>query len=198
MGREARCSCRWAGGEGEVKALLEPELLVLRGALRRSIPRRDISRAQVVSDALQLRVGGEELSLALGAKAASSWLATLKAGPPSLARKLGIGPGMRVRVVGRLESPELKEAIREAVRTSGSAVDLILARVSNEGSTRRAAGVLEAARGAALWVVFTKGKDSPFGEAAVRAVLRGRGFTDTKVASVSPKLTAARYQRVVR
>ncbi len=198
MGREARCSCRWAGGEGEVKVLLETEVLVLRGALRRSIPRKDISTARVMGDALRLGVGDEELSLALGAKAASSWLAALKAGPPSLARKLGIAPGTRVRVVGRLGVPELEEAINEAVRTSGSTADLVLARVSDERSTRRAADVFHAARGAALWVVFTKGKDSPFGEAAVRAVLRGRGFTDTKVASVSPTLTAARYQRLVR
>jgi hypothetical protein len=199
MGREARCSCSWAEGEGEVKALLETEVLVLRGALHRSIPRKDISRARVVGDALQLGVGGEELSLELGARAAFSWLSTLKAGPPSLAKKLGIGPGTRVRVVGRLDAPELEQAIREAVRTtSGAAAELILARVSSERSTRRAADALQTARGAALWVVFTKGKDSPFGEAAVRAVLRGRGFTDTKVASVSPTLTAARYQRVVR
>jgi len=198
MGREARCSCTWAGGEGEVKALLETEVLVLRGALRRSIPRKDISRARVVGDALRLGVGAEELSLALGAKAAASWLAALKAGPPSLAKKLGIAPGTRVHVVGKLDVPELDEALREAVRTSGATADLVLARVSDERSTGRAADALQAARGAALWVVFTKGKGSPFGEAAVRAVLRGRGFTDTKVASVSPALTAARYQRVVR
>ncbi|HEY1335089.1 MAG TPA: hypothetical protein VGF31_12590 [Myxococcaceae bacterium] len=198
MGREARCSCRWAEGEGEVKALLETEALVLRGALRRSIPRKDISGARVVGDALRLGVGAEELSLALGAKAASSWLAALRAGPPPLAKKLGIGPGTRVRVVGRLDAPELEEAIAGAVRTSGSMADLILARVSDERSARRAADALRTARGAALWVVFTKGKDSPFGEAAVRAVLRGGGFTDTKVASVSPTLTAARYQRLVR
>jgi len=198
MGREARCSCSWAEGEGEVKALLEPEVLVLRGALRRSIPRKHISRARVVGDALRLGVGDEELSLALGAKTASSWLAALKAVPPSLARKLGIGPGTRVRVLGRLDAPELEEAIHEAVRTSGAAADLIVARVSSETSAGRAADALQAMPWAALWVVFTKGKDSPFGEAAVRAVLRGRGFTDTKVASVSPTLTAARYQRVVR
>jgi|SRR6185295_5248990 hypothetical protein len=199
MGREARCICRWEGGEGEVKALLETEVLVLRGALRRSVPRSDISRARVVGETLRLGLGGEEVSLALGAKAASSWLEALRAGPPSLAKKLGIAPGTRVHVVGKLGAPELEEAVRDAVRASGPSAALVLARVSDEASTRRAADALQAAPpGSALWAVFVKGKTSPFGEAAVRAVLRGRGFTDTKVASVSPTLTAARYHRVAR
>ena len=199
MGREARCPCRWAGGEGEVKALLETDVLVLRGALRRNIPRSDISRARVVGDALRLTAGGEELTLALGAKAASSWLEALKAGPPSLAKKLGIGSGTRVHLVAPLDAPELKEAVREAVRTSASEADLVLARVKDETSARRAADVHRAApAAAALWVVFAKGKTSPFGEAAVRAVLRGRGLMDTKVASVSATLTAARYLRAMR
>jgi hypothetical protein len=199
MGREARCICRWEGGEGEVKALLETEELVLRGALRRSVARRDISRARVVGDTLRLGLGGEEVSLALGARAASSWLAALKAGPPQLARKLGIAPGTRVHVVGKLGAPQLEEAVRDAVRASRASAALILARVSGPASTRRAAEALQAAPpGSALWVVFVKGKSSPFGEAAVRAVLRGRGLTDTKVASVSPALTAARYHRAAR
>ncbi len=199
MGREARCICRWEGGEGEVKALLEAEVLVLRGALRRSIARSDISGARVVGDTLRLGLGGEEVSLALGAKAASGWLEALKAGPPPLAKKLGIAPGTRVHVVGKLDAPELEAAVRDAVRASRSSAALVLARVSDGASTRRAAEALQAAPpGSALWVVFVKGKSSPFGEAAVRAVLRGRGFTDTKVASVSPTLTAARYHRVVR
>lgn len=199
MGREARCPCRWPGGEGEVKALLESDALVLRGALRRSIPRGDISRARVVGDTLRLTAGGGELSLALGAKAASSWLQALKDGPPSLAKKLGIGPGTRVHLVATLDAPELEEAVREAVRTSVSEADLVLARVKDEASARRAADVHRAAPvAAALWVVFAKGKTSPFGEAAVRAVLRGRGLMDTKVASVSVALTAARYLRAAR
>jgi hypothetical protein len=199
MGREARCPCRWAGGEGEVKVLLETDVLVLRGALRRNLSRSDISRARVVGDTLRLTAGAEELSLALGAKAASRWLEALKVAPPSLAKKLGIGSGTRVHLVGTLDAPELEEAVRGAARTSASEADLVLARVKDETSARRAVDVHQAApAGAALWVVFAKGKTSPFGEAAVRAVLRGRGLMDTKVASVSATLTAARYLRTTR
>jgi hypothetical protein len=37
MGLEAKCSCCWPGGSGEVEALLELRELILRGDLKRSI-----------------------------------------------------------------------------------------------------------------------------------------------------------------
>ena len=38
MGREATCACDWGGAKTEVKALLEPPELILRGSLRNRIP----------------------------------------------------------------------------------------------------------------------------------------------------------------
>lgn len=38
MGREATCTCDWNGIQAEVKALIEPPELILRGAIRRRIP----------------------------------------------------------------------------------------------------------------------------------------------------------------
>ena len=46
-----------------------------------------------------------------------------------------------------------------------------------------------------LWVVYTKGKNGPLGEAAVRAMLRERGLIDLKVAAVSSALTALQFVR---
>lgn len=51
------------------------------------------------------------------------------------------------------------------------------------------------ARGVPFWVVYTKGKNAPLGETAVRAMLRERGLIDLKVASVSPTLTALKFAR---
>ncbi|MGZ6078177.1 MAG: hypothetical protein ACXWK6_10270, partial [Myxococcaceae bacterium] len=65
MGRDARCPCRWPGGQGEVKALLESDVLVLRGALVRTLKRSEISGARVVGDALRLTVAEGELALSL-------------------------------------------------------------------------------------------------------------------------------------
>jgi hypothetical protein len=44
-----------------------------------------------------------------------------------------------------------------------------------------------------VWIVYTKGKDAPLGESAVRAALRERGYRDTKVAAVSATRTALRF-----
>ena len=44
-----------------------------------------------------------------------------------------------------------------------------------------------------LWIVYEKGADSAVGETAVRTTLREQGFVDTKIASVSAKLTALRF-----
>ena len=53
------------------------------------------------------------------------------------------------------------------------------------------------ARGVPIWVVYTKGRGAPLGEAAVRTILRQRGLMDLKVASVSEALTALKFARVV-
>jgi hypothetical protein len=44
-----------------------------------------------------------------------------------------------------------------------------------------------------LWVVYPKGAKSEVKESGVRDLLRSRGFIDTKVASVSARLTALRF-----
>ena len=196
MGREARCPCRWPGGQGEVKALLESEVLVLRGALVRTVKRSEISRARVVGDALRLTLAEGELALSLGAGLAARWLKALETAPPSLGRKLGISGGTRVHLVGPVESPEIQRALTEAVRVPVARAELVLAQVRDEAGTARAADAhARAPEDAALWVVHGKGKGAPFGEGAVRAVLRARGLVDTKVASVSGTLTASRYHR---
>ena len=38
MGREAICTCDWAGEVTEVKALLETSEIILRGGIRKRIP----------------------------------------------------------------------------------------------------------------------------------------------------------------
>jgi hypothetical protein len=48
-----------------------------------------------------------------------------------------------------------------------------------------------AVRGVPLWIIYPKGEKTS--ESSVRNSLRSRGFIDTKVASVSAKLTALRF-----
>jgi hypothetical protein len=49
--------------------------------------------------------------------------------------------------------------------------------------------------GGPLWIVYPKGANSPVKESLVRDLLRSQGFIDTKVASVSARLTAMRFVR---
>ena len=44
-----------------------------------------------------------------------------------------------------------------------------------------------------LWIVYPKGANSEVKESGLRDLLRSRGFVDTKVASVSARLTALRF-----
>ena len=62
MGREAVCTCDWAGTVAEVKALLETSELILRGEIRRRVPFHEIKDVRVLSD----RPGARRWNLCLG------------------------------------------------------------------------------------------------------------------------------------
>jgi hypothetical protein len=122
----------------------------------------------------------------------------LVAPPPSLAKKLGLKPTTRVWVEGEVDDEALAAALAQATRANDTAnIDVIVARIDDAAAL---ASVLKAhartlARGVRLWVVYVKGKDAPLGEAAIRTILRDRGFIDLKVASVSTRLTALQFVR---
>jgi hypothetical protein len=195
MGREAVCTCDWAGTVAEVKALLETGELILRGDIRRRAPFSKIEDVRVRSDSLCFKAGGEAVELVLGAEMAAKWAATITSPPPSLARKLGITDRMVVLVIGRSDDEYLKAALAEAGRVSCKDGDLIVACVDTPESLQ---SVLQEARaalgeGVPIWIVYAKGPGHALNETAIRALLRGIGLMDTKVASVSSALTALRF-----
>jgi hypothetical protein len=49
------------------------------------------------------------------------------------------------------------------------------------------------AKGAPMWVVYAKGPGHAIDESIIRSLLRAKGLMDTKVASVSAKYTALRF-----
>jgi hypothetical protein len=71
MGREAVCTCDWAGTVAEVKALLETNEIILRGAMRKRIPFSEIKNVNAKPDRLCFNVAGEAVQLALGPAARS-------------------------------------------------------------------------------------------------------------------------------
>jgi hypothetical protein len=195
MGREAVCTCDWAGTVAEVKALLEASELILRGDIRRRVPFAEMRNVKVRADCLCFTVGREAVELVLGATTAAKWAAIISSPPPSLARKLGITDTTMVRTIGLVEAGELKTALAEAARIADKGADLIVACVDSPEALQAAFKQARAAlkKGAPIWFIYAKGPGHALNETAIRSLLRDNGMMDTKVASVSAKFTALRF-----
>jgi len=191
MGLEAHCACRWNGGAGTVKALLETRDLILRGDVKRTLPIASLAEIRVDGDALHFRAGDEVWALILGAAPAQRWAKKLATPPPTLAHKLGIGPDARVRVIGPVEDAALLDALQGAVAAEGEAAGLSIAVVADEAALDHVLQVHGAT--GPLWLVYAKGPKSRFGEGPVRRLMRAAGYIDVKVSAVSDRLSATRY-----
>lgn len=195
MGREAVCTCDWAGEVTEVKALLETGELILRGGLRKRLPFHEIQNVKALDDRLCIRVAGERVELLLGAAAAQKWADAITSPPPSLAKKLGITQQTVVRAIGNICDESLKEALGEAAKISLQNADLLVACVETPGALSAVLKQSSAdlAKGVPIWIVYAKGPGHALNEALIRSLLRANGLMDTKVASVSAKFTALRF-----
>jgi len=191
MGLEAYCACRWNGGAGTVKALLEPRELILRGDLKRTLPLTALTEIGVAGDELRLSIDDEELALTLGAGPAARWAKKLATPPPTLAHKLGIGPEAKAQAIGPIDDAALREALREGQATGTGDSALSIAVVADAAALDHALRV-HGVRGP-LWLVYAKGRRVGFGAGAVRELMRRAGYIDTKVAAVSDGLSATRY-----
>jgi hypothetical protein len=197
MGREAVCTCDWAGEVTEVKALLESKDLILRGGVRRRVSFAEMKQVTAGDGELRFTVGGETVQLVLGLSMAAKWAAIITSPPASLSRKLGITVKTVVRVVGHIASEELKTALGEAARISSTDADLIVACVDTAESLTKALEQTmgDVMNGVPIWMVYAKGSGHALNETAIRSLLRANGLMDTKVASVSSSLTALRFSR---
>jgi hypothetical protein len=193
MGREATCECTVAGITAKVRALLETEEIILRGDIRMRAPLRALQNIRVESDSLHFNLDKDSVQLRLGAVAAKSWAKKIKTPPPTLADKLGI-TGRTVRTIGPVEKA-VYSALESAALVRAEDPDLIIACIDTPESI--AATLREAKKQLAhsipIWLVYRKGPGHPINEAIIRTTLRAHGLMDTKVASVSDRLTALRF-----
>jgi len=194
MGREAICDCTFAGTTTKVKALLESEELILRGDIHLRAPLHTLHHVRVESESLCFNLDVGPIRLNLGAAAAKSWAKKIKTPPPSLADKLGI-TGKTVRTIGPMSDRALDSALTSAALISARNPDLILSYVETPESlaTTLREAKAQLARSIPIWLVYRKGPGHPINESAIRTTLRAQGLMDTKVASVSPELTALRF-----
>lgn len=193
MGREATCHCKWGAEEAGCKVLLEGSELILRLGMRRRVPLSALTGVAARGRKLVFKAGQDRVELELGPEVAQRWAKAIASPPRSLAGKLGISPTTKLSVMGEVQSEELKKAISEASAARGKEVDLTLICVNLQSELDQYfAG--QTCSGP-LWVVYPKGANSSVKESALRELLRSRGFIDTKVASVSAKLTALRFAK---
>jgi hypothetical protein len=195
MGREAICECNWAGTTAKVKVLLESTDLILRGDIRKRVPIRELRNVEAHSGWLRFNAGRDNVQILLGTPAAEKWADAIRKPPPTLARKLGITNKSIVRTIGDITDEALKEALAEAAQISSKNPDLIVACVDTPESlaaTYRAAKP-QLLKSIPIWLVYPKGPGHSLNESAIRSLLRNSGMMDTKVASVSSRLTALRF-----
>ncbi len=197
MGREAECECHWGGQTGRCKVLLEGAELIVRGAIQRRVPFTAMQDAAIKGEEMVFSVDGTTVALALGGDSARRWLEIVRSAPPGLARKLGLNQDVRVRMIGEVDSEELRSALAEAVLDGEGRADLVLVRASTALELEHGLGLGwgEIEGGCPVWVIYPKGKASTLGEMAVREKMRGLGWIDTKVVSVSLELTGLRFIR---
>jgi len=195
MGREAMCTCDWNGTIAEVKALIEPPELILRGGIRRRIPIAEMKRIRADGERLRFTFNGEAVALALGNEVAAKFAKALTTPPPSLAKKLGITAETVVRMIGEVDDKALEKATSEAKKVTSRNGNVILARVDTPGdltgALKKAANDLD--QGVPIWIIYPKGPGHALNEHIVRATGLSAGIVDTKVAAVSPALTALRF-----
>jgi hypothetical protein len=197
MGRESECVCECNGKRAAVKALIEPPDLILRGEMRRRLPISDLKQIRADGDRLLFAFHGEKFTLSLANALALKWVKALTTPPPSLAKKLGISEDTVVRTIGRMDDDALETALATAKSVSSKNADLIIARVNSPGDLARALRTTadQLAARIPVWFIYPKGKGHPLSEAEVRSAALAAGIVDTKVAAVSPVLTALRFVR---
>jgi hypothetical protein len=195
MGREATCHCKWGAEEGDCKVLLEGSELIVRRGMRRRVPLSAMTGVASRGSNLVFNVGHDHVELGLGPELAQRWAKAIATPLPTLSSKLGISSATKLLVIGKIESEELKAAVAEAGAVGARAANLILLCANSRSEVDHA--LVQCFKGKTcsgpLWIVYPKGPSSEVKESALRELLRSRGFVDTKIASVSAKLTAIRF-----
>jgi hypothetical protein len=188
MGQERECKLRYGGKTHTGKAYLETDYILFRGGERLKVLLKDLTAVRADRSALRLDFAGGPAELELG-DAALKWAQKILH-PPSRLDKLGVKPGARIRVIGKLDADFLGEAKAGGAVIGGSPASVVFLAAAKSADLRK---IPELAPGAALWVVFPKGVEA-FREIEVIEAGRAAGLKDTKVTRFSDTHTALKFQ----
>jgi len=187
VGQERECKLRYGGRTHTGKAYLETDYILFRGGERLKVSIKDVSGVRAEDGALRLEFPGGPAILELG-DAAPKWAQKILH-PPSRLEKLGVRPGAKIRVIGKLDSNFLDEAKAAGAVIGRSSADLVFLAAAKSADLRK---IPKLAAGVALWIVYPKGVDA-IREIEVIAAGRAAGLKDSKVARFSNTHTALRF-----
>jgi hypothetical protein len=196
VGREASCSVRIGRKTIAGKALLETSELLFRGQeLRLRIPFSKIRAVLARGGTLEVQGPDGNVRFELGDQAAV-WASRIR-NPPGRLDKLGVKPGMKVSVVGKLDPAllaELRARVDDvSVGRPRAASDLLFLAADSVADLNRLAVLKQSLQPAgALWVVRAKGAGARVTESAVMSAGKAAGLVDTKVVAFSATHTAER------
>ena len=191
MGQELNCRMHYQGRTLDGKAFLEGDHLLFSGAERLQIAVQDLRSITAQGGLLHLDFPGGPVSLDLG-PAAEKWARRILH-PPSRADKLGVKPGLTVRLVGQFDTSFLDDLSCVELATAKIKADLIFLAATDREALARIPKLKAALKPAgALWVVYPKGVQL-IREIEVLDAGRAAGLKDTKVASFSTTHTALRF-----
>jgi len=186
VGNEALCLVEIGGESADAKALLETEEIIVRGALRAKIPFRDAKDVAADGGVLRLRWNDRDVRIHLGRDAAK-WAEKIR-NPKSVADKLGVKPGQRISVAGRIDESFLGDLERSNRVRKDS--DIIFFAANKREDLGRLADLRKSlAPAGAIWVIRPKGGGA-ITEAEVMAAGKAAGLVDVKVVRFSETHTA--------
>lgn len=193
MGREAEAQVNWRGESGNCRAVLESDVLILRGEIRARLPRAHLTGAVADGETLRIATPDGPLEMMLGAAETAKWLTALMRPLPSLAEKLGVSVARPAFVLGRVSDTALSDALNGACATTVGSAAMLVAEILTTPDLDAALAAAQQNPALPLWCVYRKGPKVQIGDAAIRSHLRAAGMMDTKTSAVSDAMTATRY-----
>jgi hypothetical protein len=196
MGQELECKARiQRRTRMRGKAQLETDFILFRGPERLKITFSELTGVTADGGILKLEFSGGPLELELG-DAAEKWARKIL-NPPSVLDKLGVKPGLTVRLIGDFDAFEpgfaKQIAAQQAkIATTGKCNLLFLAAAKSADLARIAKLKANLETGGALWLVYPKGV-SHIKEIEVIQAGRAAGMKDVKVARFSSTHTALKF-----
>jgi hypothetical protein len=196
MGNEANCVVRTGGKKVQGKVLLETNEIIFRSEpLRLKIPFAEIKSVKAVDGELRVQSAGGAVVFEMGPYA-EKWAHKIL-NPKSRIEKLGVKPGAKVTVIGKLEADfeeELKGASPDFARGAISRdTEWIFLIADTQKGLAQATNIAKVMKGAvALWIVYPKGRKD-LSENDVLETGRKAGLKDVKVVGFSPTYTALKF-----